>query len=157
MPKKIKESLEVLEILEPVEPPVEESDDEIEKPPLPVKEKPVKIDKRRTSVRTDKQKEAFVKVLEIRQVKRDDRAKERVIQEEELKKENEEKIISKAISIKKKQIKKQIILDNISDDDEPIEEIKQKILKSNMKKKPAPKMEEPAPEPEMDRYTVRFV
>ena len=155
MPKKIKESLEVLEILEP---PVEVSDDEIEKPPLPlVKEKPVKIDKRRTSVRTDKQKEAFVKVLEIRQVKRDDRAKERVIQEEELKKENEEKIISKAISIKKKQIKKQIILDNISDDDEPIEEIKQKILKSNMKKKPAPKMEEPAPEPEMDRYTVRFI
>jgi len=44
------------------------------------------------------------------------------------KKEIENKIIQKAISIKKKEIKKKAILDEISDDETPIEEIK-KIAK----------------------------
>jgi hypothetical protein len=52
-------------------------------------------------------------------------------QEEEKKKEIEEKIVQKAISIKKKQIKKEEILDEISDDDTPLEKIK-----SIIKKKP---------------------
>ena len=101
-----------------------------------------------------------MKVREIRQVNRDDRAKERIIQEEELKKENEAKIINKCISIKKKQIKKQIVLDEISDDDEPIELIKEKIIKSNMKssiKKSIP-IPTPIPIPEpTNSYTVRFI
>lgn len=152
MPKKIIESLEVLKVLDPIEEAVEE--DEIEVKPTPsVKVKPVKEDKRKTTPRTDKQMEAFAKVQEIRQVNRDGRAKEREIQEEEFKKDNEAKIIKKAISIKKKQIKKQIILDEISDDDEPIEMIKEKILKSSMKaKKPILIPEEPK-----DTYTVRFI
>ena len=36
----------------------------------------------------------------------------------------EEKVVAKAISIKKKQIKKQSALDEISDDDTPIEVVK---------------------------------
>ena len=40
----------------------------------------------------------------------------------------EEKIVKKAVAIKKKQIKKQIALDDISDDDTSLEEIK-KIVK----------------------------
>ena len=152
MPKKIIESLEVLDILEPAEEAIEE--DEITPPVKPVKVKPIKEDKRKTSVRTVKQIEAFAKVQEIRQVNRDGRAKDKIIQLDELKKENEAKIIKKAISIKKKQIKKQIILDEVSDDDEPIELIKDKIMKSNMK---ATKKSLPIPEEPMDTYTVRFV
>jgi hypothetical protein len=40
----------------------------------------------------------------------------------------EEKIVKKAISIKKKQILKQKVLDEISDDETPIEEVKKKII-----------------------------
>ena len=40
--------------------------------------------------------------------------------------ELEEKIVKKAVSIKKKQLKQQIALDAISDDDTPIEELKVK-------------------------------
>ena len=47
----------------------------------------------------------------------------KIIQEEEEKKKLEEKMIRKALSIKKKLIKKHAILDEISDDDTPIEEL----------------------------------
>ena len=46
----------------------------------------------------------------------------------------EEKIVKKAVAIKKKQIKKQIALDDISDDDTSLEEIK-KIVKQLPAKK----------------------
>jgi hypothetical protein len=42
--------------------------------------------------------------------------------------------LSKAISVKKRQIKKEIILDEISDDDTSITEIKQIIKKTKTKK-----------------------
>jgi hypothetical protein len=41
--------------------------------------------------------------------------------------------MKKAISIKKKQIKQQIALDDISSDDEPIESIKKKVVASKVK------------------------
>jgi hypothetical protein len=89
--------------------------------------------------RSQKQIEAFNLILEKRNEKRKERA---LIKEQEIfkeKEENEAKIMKKAISIKKKQIKKQLVLDDVSDDDEPIEEIKQKIIKSQKKKVvPAP-------------------
>lgn len=170
MSKKIIDNLEELKIIdsleesaeeEIIEESAEEEEEAIEiKKKTPVRVKPIKEDKRKTSVRTEKQIDAFVKVREIRQLNRDGRAKEKLLQEEELKKENEAKIIKKAISIKKKQIKKQIALDEISDDDEPIELIKEKIIKSNMKssiKKSIP-ISTPISIPEpTNNYTIRFV
>lgn len=177
MPKKIIEDLETLETdenekeknrikslkdLETLETLVESDDSEEEKE---IEIKPRKIDKRKTNVRSEKQIEAFSKVQQLRQIKRDERDNERLIKEEEQQKLKEEqkklleaKIIKKAISIRKKEIKRQIVLDEISDDDEPIELIKEKIIKSNiktsMKKAPTPKIEEPEP---TNNYTIRFI
>lgn len=57
---------------------------------------------------------------------------------EKYKQEVENKIIKKAISIKKKEIKKQAILEEISDDEDDTPVVKQKV-------KPQPKSEAPAP------------
>ena len=46
----------------------------------------------------------------------------------------EDKIVKKAISIKKKQILKQKVLDEISDEETPVEEVKAKIIKSTFEK-----------------------
>jgi len=54
----------------------------------------------------------------------------------------EDKIVKKAISIKKKQIKKEQILDEISDDETPIQKIKEIAKKKNH---PAPQ-QEPKPQ-----------
>jgi uncharacterized protein with von Willebrand factor type A (vWA) domain len=72
---------------------------------------------------TEKQKEATAKMrqklAEKHAMVREQKAKEA----EETKKIVEEKVVKKAIAIKKKQIKQQKVLDEISDDDTPIEEI----------------------------------
>ena len=83
--------------------------------------------------RTQKQIDAFQKVIEKRNENRKMRAEQKLIIKEQDKVILENKIIQKAVSIKKKQIKKELVLDDISDDDEPIEEIKQKIFKSKKK------------------------
>jgi len=67
--------------------------------------------------RTEKQIEAFKKA----QAKRDEN---RAITKENTKKALEDKVIQKAISIKKTQVRKLQVLDQISDDETPIEEIK---------------------------------
>jgi hypothetical protein len=67
--------------------------------------------------RSEKQIEAFKKA----QAKRDEN---RAITKENTKKALEEKVIQKAISIKKTQVRKLQVLDQISDDETPIEEIK---------------------------------
>ena len=176
MPKKIMKDLETLETdenekdkirikslkdLETLETLVESDESEEEE----IEIKPRKIDKRKTNVRSEKQIEAFSKVQQLRQIKRDERDNERLIKEEEQQKLKEEqkklleaKIIKKAISIRKKEIKRQIVLDEISDDDEPIELIKDKILKSNIKKsiKKQPEIIQPIKE-EHNNYTIRFI
>ena len=68
--------------------------------------------------RSEKQIEAFKKA----QAKRDEN---RAKQKEESKKVLEEKVVQKAMSIKKKQIKKMKVLEDISDDETPIEQIRQ--------------------------------
>jgi poly(A) polymerase Pap1 len=86
--------------------------------------------------RSEKQIIAFNLILEKRNEKRRERA---LVKEQELAAEMHEieaKIMKKAISIKKKQIKRELILDEVSDDDEPIESIKEKILKSKATKSP---------------------
>jgi hypothetical protein len=76
-----------------------------------------KILKKEKKPRSEKQIEAFKKA----QAKRDEN---RAITKENTKKALEEKVIQKAISIKKSQVRKLQVLDQISDDETPIEEIK---------------------------------
>jgi hypothetical protein len=68
--------------------------------------------------RSEKQIEAFKKASAIRDANRAKR-------KEETKKVIEEKVLQKAVSIKKRQIKKMQVLDEISDDETPMEEIRQ--------------------------------
>lgn len=93
----------------------ESEEEEEEEPPTP---KP-----RRE--RTQKQIDAFNRCIETKKKKAAERAAEAKRLAEYDKKALEEKVVKKAISIKKKQIKKQSALDEISDDDEPIEKIKE--------------------------------
>lgn len=78
------------------------TDDNIEKKPVVPKVK---------KVLTDKQKETLAKGRELRDLKRKERIAEKQRQEEEQKREVEEKIVKKAIAIKKKQIRKQRIIE----------------------------------------------
>ena len=100
--------------------------------------------KKPKKVATEKQLEA----MRLGRIKRDEQIKLRkeAVEQEKAnqKKLLEDKIVKKAISIKKKEIKKSNLLDEISDDDTPIEEIK-----STMKAKPIQKQvvatQQPAP------------
>lgn len=56
---------------------------------------------------------------------------------DEYRKGLEERIIKKAVSIKKKQIKKQAVLEEISDDDTPMEKIKELANKKQIQRLPA--------------------
>jgi adenylate kinase family enzyme len=87
---------------------------------IQVKEE-VKIKPKR--VQTDAQKQNTIMMREKLKEKRERERLIKIIQEEEEKKKLEEKMIRKALSIKKKLIKKHAILDEISDDDTPIEEL----------------------------------
>ena len=82
--------------------------------------------------RSEKQIAAFKRTLEMRQIKIKERLDIKTKEKEEEKKEVEEKLIQKAISIKKKRVKKELLLSQISDDDEPIDKIKKKIVKSKL-------------------------
>jgi len=107
------------------------SDSEIE-----VKQKTAKVDKRtlaKGANRSEKQIEACKKMMAKRKEKQAERKVVKDAEAEVFKKELEEKIVSKAVSIKKKQIKKKAILEIISDDDEPIETVMAKVRKINTK------------------------
>jgi len=54
------------------------------------------------------------------------------------KKEIEEKIVKKALAIKRREIKAKAIIESIPDDDTPIEEIKKIATKIAVKKEPEP-------------------
>lgn len=102
--------------------------------------------------RTAKQIEAFKLVLAKRDANRKTRTEETQRLKAEEKAQLEAKVVKKAVSIKKKQIKKQIVLDEISDDDEPIESIKKKITAS----KPRVRVAEvpiSAPPPVVPKFT----
>lgn len=73
--------------------------------------------------RTERQKAATEKMKAALAIKTQQRKEQKAREEEERRKELEEKVLKKAISIKKKQIKEQLALDEISDDDTPIEEL----------------------------------
>lgn len=82
---------------------------------------------RAKKTRTPKQLEAFEKAKAIRDANTLKRKEEAKLRADEERKIIEEKLVKKAISIKKKQIKKQSIIDEMSDDDTPIEKIKELV------------------------------
>jgi hypothetical protein len=88
--------------------------------------------------KTEKQLEAFKKAVAARDANSKRRREEAEKMLAESKKETEEKVVKKAIAIKKKQIKAQLALEELSDDDEPIEVVKQKVKK--VTERPAPKI-----------------
>jgi hypothetical protein len=87
---------------------------------------------------TEKQLEALKKGQDKRNDNRVKNKLAREKKEEEERKILEEKLVKKAIAIKKKQIKKQAILDDISDDETPIEKVKAIATKIDEPKKPVP-------------------
>jgi len=119
--------------------------------------------KKPKKIATEKQLEA----MRLGREKRDEQIKLRRQAEEQekatQKKLLEDKIVKKAISIKKKEIKKSTLLDEISDDDTPIEEIKTAIKAKPMPKQvatPAPPKAQPPPAPkaiEKQKPTFYFV
>lgn len=102
----------VVKVATPPESEEEEEEDEAP-PPKPKRE------------RTQKQIDAFNRCIETKKKKAAERAEAARQLAELEKKQLEEKVVKKAISIKKKQIKKQSALDEISDDDTPIEKVKE--------------------------------
>jgi hypothetical protein len=88
--------------------------------------------------RTAKQIEAFEKVRKIRDEKRAERKEIKVKAETEYKQQKEEKIVKKALAIKKKQILADKVLDEVSEDDDiPIEVVKKIMKKYPNKSAPA--------------------
>jgi hypothetical protein len=125
------ESVKELQVLEDLK--VEDVEEVKEKPLQKLKikkgEKPVMEDgnintPKPKKERTQKQMEAFAKAREKMvtnlKVRKEKEEQDAVIKKKEL----EEKIVKKAVAIKKREIKQKAILDAIQDDDTPIEEIK---------------------------------
>jgi hypothetical protein len=129
----------ILEILESDLLTAESETEEVEEKPDSICA--VKIRKPRKPA-TEAQKEVGRKNLERgRQIKAENDKRKREEAERlalERKKEQEEKLIKKAIAVKKKQIKRQAILDEISDDDTPIQKIKEIASTIPEPKKPEP-------------------
>jgi len=137
--KKVDAELELLTAPSIEDEPVQASKEEDEIPAT-LCEPPAKPKK----VATEKQLEA----MRLGRVKRDEQIKlrkEAVEQEKAIcKKLLEDKIVKKAISIKKKEMKKSYALDDISDDETPIEEIKTN-MKAKVIQKPVIQTQQPIP------------
>jgi hypothetical protein len=115
----VKESPEIIED-------TDDLDDEIQAP-KPKPEKPPKIDRRKREfmTRTPAQEAAFAKARENRDLNRKNRAETRIIAAQENKNIIEEKVVKKAVAIKKREIKRNEILDSISDDEADLQEIRE--------------------------------
>lgn len=136
MPKKIvnldlaKQELELLESDDKTD--VEEDDDEIQAPVKQRVYREVKPDDKRKKglhVRTEAQQKGWEKAIAVREANRIKRLEEKMKAEEEHKKKMEEIVVKKAIAVKKREIKKQAVLEEIEDDSTPIEEVKKIVRK----------------------------
>ena len=157
------EDLEVLteEIVEEEQPVSEDECIQIKKPVkknVYKKKEPVEGEEPKPKKeRTQAQKDAWAKCLANRTKNRQDR---KVVQDEDAKllaeykkqlaKKTESKIIRKAVGIKKKQIIREEELDDISEDETPIEVVKEIIKKRRQPavKKQLPPKQQQEPEPE---------
>jgi len=97
--------------------------------------------------RTEAQMKAFEKAKEKARLNAETRKAERETKAKEEQKAIEEKLVKKAISLKKKQIKQQAVLDQIEDDDTPLPEIEKIVKELPAKFKKSVKQELPIPEP----------
>ena len=88
--------------------------------------------------RTQKQIDAFEKVRALRDAKRGERKEIKVKEAEVRTKVVEEKIVKKALAIKKKQILRDAELDAISEDEDIPVEVVKKIMTKYKRKPPAP-------------------
>lgn len=160
------EDLEVLteEVVEEEQVVSEDECIQVKKPvkkPIYKKKEPVEPKPKRE--RTEAQKAAWERCLASRQKNREDRKK---VQDEDAKllaeykkqlaKKTETKIVKKAVGIKKKQIVREEEIDEISEDETPIEVVKEIIKK---RRAPAPKKQLPPKqyvEPEPEKMTLTF-
>ena len=133
---------EEVEEIEQMLPVVEDSVSPVDSLEAPASVPVVKEKKPRSQAQID----AFIKVRAKRDQNRLARLKTR---DEETVVHNakiEEKIVKKAVAIRKKQIVREAVLDDISDDDIPVEIVK-KIIKKYPKKAVAPAPVKSAPAP----------
>jgi len=107
-------------------------------PQKQIKKQPIDEDEvKAKKPRTEAQIKAFQRCLELKKEKVKKRNDEAQRLAEYDKKALEAKVVAKAISIKKKQIKKQSALDEISDEEDVIEVVKEKPVKPVLKPVPA--------------------
>ncbi len=160
------EDLEVLteEVVEEEQVVSEDECIQVKKPvkkPIYKKKEPAEPKPKRE--RTEAQKAAWERCLASRQKNREDRKK---VQDEDAKllaeykkqlaKKTETKIVKKAVGIKKKQIVREEEIDEISEDETPIEVVKEIIKK---RRQPAPKKQLPPKqyvEPEPEKMVLTF-
>lgn len=79
--------------------------------------------------RTENQIKAWEKIVELRALKRQERKEKREEEQALREREIEEKILKKALAIKKRQIKEDLLLNSIKDDETPVQEIKNLLTK----------------------------
>lgn len=158
MEKKTKtKMLKQLEILATVPPAMKEpiplpEEDEPLQASKEIPPAPCELPKKPKRVLNEAQLEGMKKGRDALALKNAEKKAQREAEEAERKRQLEEKVVSKAISIKKKQLKQEIALDDISDDDTPIEEIKQKVIAKKQapptpRAPPTPKASPPPPPP----------
>jgi len=109
--------------------------------------------------RTAKQIEAFEKARQTRERNALARRQSRDDEAIAIRKQVEDKLVKKAIAVKKKQIKQQAILDEISDDETPLEEVEKiatrSVTRTKLKRevtKDFPAPPPPAEEPVTPKY-----
>ena len=113
----------------------EKIEEVVEEPVVEKKKKP----------RTTKQLEALEKGRKKAKENADQRRKQRESLAKQKQIELEEKLVKKAIAVKKKQIKAQQILDDISDDDTPVESIRRTSARIKRQNLPPPRSPSPPP------------
>ena len=120
----------------------EEDNGVVYRDPLEHMDEPLQADKKDTKKavkekkpRTAKQIEAFEKARQTREKNALARKQMRDEEAIAIRKEVEDKLVKKAISVKKKQIKQQAILDEISDDETPLEEVEKIATRSKTRLK----------------------
>jgi hypothetical protein len=120
---------EELDILEPI---VKEKTQKMAKPKVEVDEEveenePIQVKKKK--VMTKAQLEALARGRATKKANSEVKMTAKSIQAQKDKEELEAKIVKKAISIKKKQIKKQVALDEVSDDETDIQVVRKMAAK----------------------------
>ena len=160
------EDLEVLteEVVEEEQVVSEDECIQVRKPvKKPIYKKKEAAEPRPKRERTEAQKKAWERCLASRQKNREDRkniqdedAKLLAEYKKQLAKKTENKIVKKAVGIKKKQIIREEEIDEISEDETPIEVVKEIIKK---RRQPAPKKQLPPKqyvEPEPEKMVLTF-